>query len=128
MDHDEEYRIINSGYDIYRLESFAKFESYMLYMERNRWQHKRFYNEMHALFLKKAHTATENSLRIGALTGRGNVTGHAIILNHDYDYTRTTQVIHTNQQQAISAEKLPTLESKTQDIVLPDIPANFENL
>lgn len=85
-------------------------------------------NEMHALFLKKAHTATENSLRIGALTGRGNVTGHAIILNHDYDYTRTTQVIHTNQQQAISAEKLPTLESKTQDIVLPDIPANFENL
>ena len=43
MEHDEEYRIINSGYDIYRLESFAKFESYMLYMERNRWQHKRFY-------------------------------------------------------------------------------------
>lgn len=41
--HDEEYTIINSGYDVYRLESFSKFESYMLYMERDRWQEKRFY-------------------------------------------------------------------------------------
>ena len=39
----EEYSIINYGYDIYRLESFDKFESYMLYMERDRWQEKRFY-------------------------------------------------------------------------------------
>lgn len=43
MEHDIEYDIINSGYDVYRLESYSKFESYMLYMERNRWQHKRFY-------------------------------------------------------------------------------------
>lgn len=43
LKHDEEYSIINSGYDIYRLESFDKFESYMLYMERDRWQEKRFY-------------------------------------------------------------------------------------
>lgn len=41
--HDEEYTLINYGYDIYRLESFDKFESYMLYMERDRWQEKRFY-------------------------------------------------------------------------------------
>lgn len=43
MEHDMDYDIINSGYDVYRLESFAKFESYMLYMERDRWQQKRFY-------------------------------------------------------------------------------------
>lgn len=72
-------------------------------------------NELHALFNKKAHFAAEASLRIGALTGRGNVTGHAIILNHDYDYTRTTQVIHTTDQ-AKSAAALPDL-SQAQDIV-----------
>ena len=43
MEHDLDYDIINSGYEVYRLESFSKFESYMLYMERDRWQHKRFY-------------------------------------------------------------------------------------
>ena len=43
MERDLDYDIINSGYDVYRLESFSKFESYMLYMERDRWQHKRFY-------------------------------------------------------------------------------------
>ena len=30
MEHDLEYDIINSGYDVYRLESYSKFESYML--------------------------------------------------------------------------------------------------
>lgn len=43
MERDLDYDIINSGYDVYRLESFSKFESYMLYMERDRWQYKRFY-------------------------------------------------------------------------------------
>ena len=43
MENDLNYRIINLGYDVYRLESFSLFESYMLYMERDRWQHKRFY-------------------------------------------------------------------------------------
>lgn len=43
MEHDLDYKIIDSGYEIYRLESFSRFESYMLYMERDRWQHKRFY-------------------------------------------------------------------------------------
>ena len=41
--HDIEYTIINSGYDVYRLESFSKFESYMHYIERDRRQEKRFY-------------------------------------------------------------------------------------
>ena len=41
--HDIEYTIINSGYDVYRLESFSRFESYMLYIERDRRQEKRFY-------------------------------------------------------------------------------------
>lgn len=43
IDHDIEYSLINTGYDIYRLESFSRFESYMLYMERDRRQEKRFY-------------------------------------------------------------------------------------
>ena len=38
MENDLNYRIINLGYDVYRLESFSLFESYMLYMERDRWQ------------------------------------------------------------------------------------------
>lgn len=41
--HDIEYTIINSGYDVYRLESFSRFESYMHYIERDRRQEKRFY-------------------------------------------------------------------------------------
>lgn len=43
LQHDQDYKIISSGYDIYRLESYSKFESFMLYMERDRWQEKRFY-------------------------------------------------------------------------------------
>ena len=41
--NDVEYTILNSGYDVYRLESFSRFESYMLYIERDRRQEKRFY-------------------------------------------------------------------------------------
>lgn len=41
--NDTEYTIINTGYDIYRLESFSRFESYMHYIERDRRQEKRFY-------------------------------------------------------------------------------------
>ena len=43
LQHDQDYKIIESGYEVYRLESFSRFESYMLYMERDRWQEKRFY-------------------------------------------------------------------------------------
>lgn len=43
MEKDLTYKIINLGYDVYRLESYSRFESYMFYMERDRWQHKRFY-------------------------------------------------------------------------------------
>lgn len=83
-------------------------------------------NDMHSLYLKKAHTAAEASLRIGALTGRGNVTGHAIILNHDYDYTRTTQIIHTSDQ-AKTAAALPDL-SQAQDIVCAQDRPRIENI
>ena len=38
IDNDIEYSIINAGYDIYRLESFSRFESFMLYIERDRRQ------------------------------------------------------------------------------------------
>lgn len=43
MEHDLDYNIIESGYEVYRLESYSRFESYMLYMERDRKQEKRFY-------------------------------------------------------------------------------------
>lgn len=85
-------------------------------------------NEMHALFLKKLHTAAENSLRIGALTGRGNVTGHAIILNHDYDYTRTTQVIHTQSAAVVAADRLPVLEAQPQYIDVTPAADVLENM
>ena len=55
MERDLEYKILDSGYDVYRLESFAKCESYMLYTERHRWQHKRFY------------LPRRNTLRVAAL-------------------------------------------------------------
>ena len=59
-------------------------------------------------FLKKAHTMQEASMRTALASGRSNVTAMAILLNHDYDYTRTTQVIHTTDK-INSADTLPTL-------------------
>ena len=44
------------------------------------------------------------------------VTAMAILLNHDYDYTRTTQVIHSNDTKSLCAENLPRL-AQNQDIV-----------
>lgn len=58
--------------------------------------------------LKKAHTMQESSMRTALASGRSNVTAMAILLNHDYDYTRTTQVIHTTDK-IKSADTLPTL-------------------
>lgn len=78
-------------------------------------------SDLHAELLKKAHTGQENSLRIGAISNRGNVTGYAILLNHDYDYTRTTQVIHSTSSDRISADRLPDLmQPPPQHIVLTD--------
>lgn len=84
--------------------------------------------DLHTLFLKKLHTSAENSLRIGALTGRGNVTGHAIILNHDYDYTRTTQVIHTQAAAVVAADRLPVLDSTPQYIDMVENTINTDNM
>lgn len=63
---------------------------------------------IHSDLLKKAHTAQEGSMRAALASGRSNVTAMAILLNHDYDYTRTTQVIHTTDAVKI-AQELPTL-------------------
>lgn len=65
-------------------------------------------NTLHADMLKKAHTKQEASMRTALASGRSNVTAMAILLNHDYDYTRTTQVIHTTDK-IKSADTLPTL-------------------
>ena len=62
----------------------------------------------YADILKKAHTMQESSMRTALASGRSNVTAMAILLNHDYDYTRTTQVIHTTDK-IKSADTLPTL-------------------
>lgn len=58
--------------------------------------------------LKKAHTIQEASMRTALASGRSNVTAMAILLNHDYDYTRTTQVIHTIDK-IKTADTLPIL-------------------
>lgn len=79
-------------------------------------------SELHARYLKKAHSIQEDSMRTALASGRSNVTAMAILLNHDYDYTRTTQVIHTDSRQNLTADKLPQL-SQVQDIVLTDNPA-----
>lgn len=61
--------------------------------------------------LKKAHTMQESSMRTALASGRSNVTAMAILLNHDYDYTRTTQVIHTSEQ-IKTADTLPCLNDE----------------
>ena len=72
-------------------------------------------NKLHTRYLKKAHSIQEDSMRTALASGRSNVTAMAILLNHDYDYTRTTQVIHTSNNGQISAVDLPRLED-IQDI------------
>ena len=76
-------------------------------------------NDMHARYLKKAHSIQEDSMRTALASGRSNVTAMAILLNHDYDYTRTTQVIHTSDSKRLTADNLPKLE-QIQDIVIGD--------
>ncbi len=61
-------------------------------------------------------------MRTALASGRSNVTAMAILLNHDYDYTRTTQVIHTSDSKRLTADNLPKLE-QPQDVV-PDAKAN----
>lgn len=68
-------------------------------------------SSLYADILKKAHTIQEASMRTALASGRSNVTAMAILLNHDYDYTRTTQVIHTTEQ-IKSADTLPCLNDE----------------
>ena len=82
-------------------------------------------NSLHAEVLKKAHTWQESSMRTALASGRSNVTAMAILLNHDYDYTRTTQVIHTTDK-IKSADTLPTL--LIDDKTTPDAYQNSENM
>lgn len=65
-------------------------------------------NTTYTDILKKAHTMQESSMRTALASGRSNVTAMAILLNHDYDYTRTTQVVHTIDK-IKSADSLPML-------------------
>lgn len=86
-------------------------------------------NDLHSKYLKKAHSVQEDSMRSALASGRSNVTAMAILLNHDYDYTRTTQVIHTSGRDNLRADDLPKLE-QTQDIVLDSLqqlPQNIDN-
>jgi hypothetical protein len=86
-------------------------------------------NDLHSKYLKKAHSVQEDSMRSALASGRSNVTAIAILLNHDYDYTRTTQVIHTSGRDNLRADDLPKLE-QTQDVVLDNLqqlPQNNDN-
>lgn len=65
-------------------------------------------NTTYTDMLKKAHTMQESSMRTALASGRSNVTAMAILLNHDYDYTKTTQIIHTTDK-IKSADSLPML-------------------
>lgn len=78
-------------------------------------------NILHSQLLKKAHAGQEASLRAGLASGRSNVTGLAILLNHDYDYTRTTQIIHTTGPQELAADKLPELPSNRNNDNIIDV-------
>lgn len=65
-------------------------------------------NTSHSDLLKKAHTMQESSMRTALASGRSNVTAMAILLNHDYNYTRTTEIIHTSDT-IKTADTLPKL-------------------
>ena len=66
-------------------------------------------NAAHGQWLKTAHGIQENSLRAGALNNRGSTVGYAMILNHDYNYTKTSEVIHTTARQELTASSLPQI-------------------
>lgn len=86
-------------------------------------------NTSHGDFLKMAHSSQEASMRTALASGRSNVTAMAILLNHDYDYTRTTQIIHSSER-IQTASDLPTL-NEAQDIIeipLKKPPKNLENI
>ena len=86
-------------------------------------------SELHSIVLKKAHTKQESSMRTALASGRSNVTAMAILLNHDYDYTRTTQVIHTNNNSIKCADDLPALEGpRVQHIVIEENNKNAAGL
>ena len=63
----------------------------------------------------------ESSMRTALASGRSNVTAMAILLNHDYDYTRTTQVVHTVDK-IKTADTLPLLSGD-----IPNIEQNKSN-
>lgn len=82
-------------------------------------------NTIHTDLLKKAHTAQESSYRAALASGRCNVTATAILLNHDYNYTRSTEIIHTTGR-IRSADTLPVLEIN--DKTNNDIKRSSENM
>jgi len=82
-------------------------------------------NTLHSDLLKRAHTIQESSMRTALASGRSNVTAIAILLNHDYNYTRTTEIIHSSDR-IKSADTLPVL--KIDDITNNEIKRSSENM
>jgi len=82
-------------------------------------------NDLHGGLLKRAHTSQEASMRSALASGRSNVTAMAILLNHDYNYTRTTEIVHTTNS-IKSADTLPVLSNNEITLNLPE--KNIENM
>lgn len=82
-------------------------------------------NTLHSDLLKRAHTIQESSMRTALASGRSNVTAIAILLNHDYNYTRTTEIIHSSDR-IKSADTLPVL--KIDDITNNESKRSNENM
>jgi len=84
-------------------------------------------SDLHSEMLKKVHSMQESSMRTALASGRSNVTAMAILLNHDYNYTKTTEVIHHSTDKLISADRLPELTdnsskpNKLTDILTDDL-------
>ena len=76
-------------------------------------------NNIHSDMLKRAHTCQEASMRAALASGRSNVTAMAILLNHDYNYTKTTEIIHSSDR-IKSADTLPVLNEYEKTIVIEE--------
>lgn len=76
-------------------------------------------NNIHSDMLKRAHTCQEASMRAALASGRSNVTAMAILLNHDYNYTKTTEIIHSSDR-IKSADTLPVLNAHEKTILIEE--------
>ena len=63
-------------------------------------------------FAKKIKQDSENGLASMLISGRGNTTGVAMVLNVRYGWTQSREVVHTDGLNRISANELPKLGAK----------------